>query len=230
MLGSVTASVVFTVLYAGTGGYALLRWASLVTGASPRPGDPVAELAHLVMSLAMIGMVWGYAGDTADLVQIVLFGGLGCYFALRLLSRHPGCSSPGGQVLMCAAMVWMVAAMPLLMGHGSESSPGMADMPGMDMGGGSAAPAPTGPAPGWAVAVNLLVALALVVAAGGWARRALRSPAPRSGPVAPVQPAPGGVLTETRAPRLPARLTPRADAVCHLLMSLSMAVTLLVMA
>ena len=255
MLSSVALSVLLTVLFLATGAYSLLRWASLRTGVAAHAGDPVAELSHLVMSLAMIGMVWGYGGSTSDLVQIVLFGLLSGYFAVRLVTarRHrggAGCPTPAYHLLMCAAMVWMVAAMPLLMGMAPSDDAGM-QMDGMTMSAGSAAAAPAGPTPQWAIVVTVLTAIALVAAAGHWLRRIARSvPAatigaeangsrPGSEPVAAdtALVRSGSITTRTlpgpapstTANRLLGLLTPRADSLCHLSMSVSMAAMLLLM-
>ena len=53
--------VVLTIVFAATGLYPLLRFAALVSGAEAG-GDRVAELAHLVMSIAMIAMTWAFSG------------------------------------------------------------------------------------------------------------------------------------------------------------------------
>lgn len=265
MISSVALSVPFIVLYAMTGGYSLLRWASLRTGTAAHPGDPVAEVSHVVMSLAMIGMVLGYGGSTSNLVQIVLFGVLCGYFAVRWVALRRGmggaaCPVPGFHLLMCAAMVWMVAAMPLLMGGGGASDGGM-QMDGMQMGGGSSGTtASAGPTPVWASAVTVAVALGLMVAAGHWLRELVRPTTAHGCPAAERTPAPplavpvttGSATTgsaaatgaapadqaHTAAPpsgpstapnRLLGLLSPRADAGCHLLMSLAMAAMSLLM-
>ncbi|HEX4248400.1 MAG TPA: DUF5134 domain-containing protein [Pseudonocardia sp.] len=314
MIPSIPLSVALTVLFAGTGCYSLLRWASLRAGAAGHHGDQVAELSHLVMSLAMIGMVWGYGGPVADTVQLVAFGGFSCYFLGRLalgrlalgrlalgrlglgrlglgwlgLGRwrpaRPGCPAPGFHLLMAGSMVWMVAAMPLLMaGMSTGVGGGGMVMDGMVMGGDAG---PSGPVvtetPGWALALTVLFSIGLLVGAGYWARQLLPARASgassgaaeddlppvefgNQGPVAaaenqpPVQlgnhrpvaaaenlppvefgnegPGGGGTATATlhapAAPRVRGRvlaaLTPRADASCHLAMSLGMVAMFLVM-
>jgi hypothetical protein len=47
--------VMFTIVFAVTGLYSLVRFATLVAGTAGE-GDRVAELAHLLMSIAMIAM------------------------------------------------------------------------------------------------------------------------------------------------------------------------------
>jgi hypothetical protein len=154
--------VVLTVLFTGTGLYSLLRWASLRAGVAGHHGDQVAELSHLVMSLAMVGMVWGYGGGAADTVQLVAFGAFSCYFLARLVLGRvrpalAGCPAPGFHLVMAASMVWMVAAMPLLMA-------------GMATGSGGGGPAVT-ETPGWALALTVLFCVALLVGVAYWARQ-----------------------------------------------------------
>jgi hypothetical protein len=272
VIGSVVVSLLLTVLFAVTGGYALLRWAELRTEVTGRAGDQVAELAHLLMSIAMIAMTWGYATTTGTIAQIVLFAGLGGYFMVRWFASR--CSASAGScpgsvfhLLMCAAMVWMVVAMPWLMasasGSGGAAEGGAAGpMDGMVMPMSPASPAsaaPTAGAPSWAGPITELIVLALLVAAGYWARTLVRpapaAAAPTNAPVDPVPPAappaapvggpaaaPAGrpavalvaapARSSHRRPasdRLLAMLTPRADAACHGLMSLAMAAMLLLM-
>lgn len=244
MFDSIAVSVVLTAVFAVTGGYALLRWASL-RAAVGRGGDEVAELAHLLMSLAMIAMTWGYATPATDVVQLVLFGVLGGYFLLRLTTdrfARSGCAcpAPGFHLLMCGAMFWMVLAMPWLMtGATTSGDQDSMQMDGMDM------PMPehthggADPAPTLAVPVTVLIAVALVAAAGYWGHRLMRlRPAATSpaGPATVTATDPGALAVATRRPhrrsvadRLLARLSPRADVLCHLLMSLAMAATSLLM-
>ena len=287
MISSLPLSLALTVLFTGTGVYSLLRWASLRAGVAGHHGDQVAELSHLVMSLAMVGMVWAYGGSVADTVQLVVFGGFSCYFLARLvLGRlrpgRPGCPAPGFHLLMAASMVWMVAAMPLLMaGMAGMSSGAGGDgmvMDGHVMGGDAGASGPVvTETPGWALALTVLCCVGLLVGAGYWARqlrpaRGARAaeedlpavefgnhrPAPHPEDLPAVQlgnnrPAPhpenlpavqlgnkepvGGrtataTATATAAPargRVLAALTPRADAACHLAMSLGMVAMFLVM-
>jgi hypothetical protein len=263
VIPSIPLSVALTVLFTGTGLYSLLRWASLRVGVAGHHGDQVAELSHLVMSLAMVGMVWAYGGSFADTVQLVVFGGFSCYFLGRLvLGRlRPGCPAPGFHLLMAASMVWMVAAMPLLMaGMSSGSGGGGMVMDGHVMGGDEGASGPVvTETPGWALALTVLCCVGLLVGAGYWARQLRPSrgaradlPAVEFGNRRPVagaedlpavqlgneEPVGGRTATATAtatAATAPARgrvlaaLTPRADATCHLAMSLGMVAMFLVM-
>jgi hypothetical protein len=267
--------VALTVLFALSGGYSLLRWASLRAGVAGHHGDQVAELSHVLMSLGMIAMVWAYGGGTGDAVQLVAYLALSGYFLTRLLrgraTGHPGCPAPGFHLLMSGSMVWMVAAMPLLMAGSVAGPSGGMQMDGMTMGGMTMGGTDTGldarpvtATPGWAIALTWVFIAGLVLGAGFWLRRAL--PAPSGTPVAatsatatsaaPTSAAPTVAATSTAAtstavastavtsttvtsttvaphtaPANPllAALTPRADAVCHLAMSLGMAAMFLAM-
>jgi len=274
VISSLPLSLALTVLFTGTGVYSLLRWASLRAGVAGHHGDQVAELSHLVMSLAMVGMVWAYGGSFADTVQLVVFGGFSCYFLARLvLGRlrpgRPGCPAPGFHLLMAASMVWMVAAMPLLMAGMSSGAGGGMVMDGHVMGGhvmggdaGASGPVVT-ETPGWALALTVLCCVGLLVGAGYWARQLRPARGARATEDLPAvqlgnhRPAPhpenlpavqfgnarqrgGRTATATATPpatataapargRVLAALTPRADAACHLAMSLGMVAMFLVM-
>ncbi|MDT7629872.1 MAG: hypothetical protein QOI50_1802 [Pseudonocardiales bacterium] len=260
MISSVPLSVALTVLFALSGGYSLLRWASLRAGVAGHHGDQVAELSHVLMSLGMIAMVWAYGGGTGDAVQLIAYLALSGYFLTRLLrgrtTGHPGCPAPGFHLLMSGSMVWMVAAMPLLMAGSVAGPSGGMQMDGMTMGGTDAGldARPVTATPGWAIALTWIFIAGLVLGAGFWLRRAL--PAPSGTPVAatsatatsaaPTSAATTVATTSTAvastavtsttvashtAPANPllAALTPRADAVCHLAMSLGMAAMFLAM-
>lgn len=245
MISSVLLSAVLTVAFVATGGYALVRWASLRAGLAGHAGDQIAELCHLLMSLAMIAMVYGYAGPVADVVQIVAFSGFTVYFLLRWAdsrrrstSSVHSCRGAGHHSFMSAAMVWMVASMPLLMGPMTGSSAGghagHAGHSGADMS--STMAGPPAPAPTWAIVVSWLVIAGLVISAGYWAAQALRASgqAPHPAPAhADVLVGAGVTHAEPRlAPqshRVTAALAPRTDAACHCVMSLAMAVGFLPM-
>jgi hypothetical protein len=257
--------VALTVLFALSGGYSLLRWASLRAGVAGHHGDQVAELSHVLMSLGMIAMVWAYGGGTGDAVQLIAYLALSGYFLTRLLrgraTGHPGCPAPGFHLLMSGSMVWMVAAMPLLMAGSVAGPSGGMQMDGMTMGGADTGldARPVTATPGWAIALTWVFIAGLVLGAGFWLRRALPAPAGTSAAAtsatatsaAPTVAAPTVAATSTAAvstavastavtsttvashtaPANPllAALTPRADAACHLAMSLGMAAMFLVM-
>jgi hypothetical protein len=261
--------VALTVLFALSGGYSLLRWASLRAGVAGHHGDQVAELSHVLMSLGMIAMVWAYGGGTGDAVQLIAYLALSGYFLTRLVrgraTGHPGCPAPGFHLLMSGSMVWMVAAMPLLMAGSVAGPSGGMQMDGMTMGGADTGldARPVTATPGWAIALTWVFIAGLVLGAGFWLRRALPAPSgtPAAATSATATAAPTSAATSTAAPTvaatstavasttvtsttvtsttvashtapanpLLAALTPRADAVCHLAMSLGMAAMFLAM-
>lgn len=228
MVSSVPLSALFTAVFTATGGLALLRWAALRAGLAPHGGDQVAELSHLLMSLAMVAMVWAYGGRAGAVVQIVAFTGFAAYFLDRLVRRRTGgsaghsCPAVEYHLMMSMTMIWMVAGMPVLMGGmAGMGMPGMGGSGGAHAGhaghsghAGHAAIATGGPpaaVPGWAMALTVASIGALLVAAVFWAGRAVRRPARHPVTVgAPAHP-------------VAAALNPRPEAACHLAMSLGMA-------
>jgi len=197
----------FTVLFTATGLYALVRYAALTSGA--RAGDRMAELSHLLMSIAMIAMAWGWTGGPGTpggSVQLVVFGLLAAWYLWCVLHAGGGLRTAGAyHLVVLAAMVWMVAAMPGLMG--TSAAAGAASGAHAHHRHGVVAAAATAgvPAPLWMRAVTVAVAVLLCAAAAAWTARAAR----------PVLPA--------------LRTGPRLDASCHVLMSLGMAAMLLAM-
>ena len=250
-----TLSIILTVVFTATGGYALYRLAAQASGTDAGV-DRTAELAHLVMSVAMIAMVWGWTGGPATasgIVQLVVFGLFSVWFLTGAVAgsataappspARTGCAAAaarlraGLHLVAAAAMVWMVGAAPLLMGPPAPSGAdsGMAGMPGM---GGTATPTPgvepINP-PAWVVSVTVLFALLLVATAALWARYALagahRAEQPSAAGAEPIGLA--GSRTGRHAAALataPFRVTmSRLDACCHALMGLGMAAMLAAM-
>ena len=236
MFASTGLSLAFTVVFVVTGGYALVRLALLTGGAVP-DGDRLAELSHLLMSLAMVGMATGWTGgptSAGGVLQLVLFGLPTVWFLGRLAVTAPGHGRLGDayHLVMVAAMVWMVAAMPQLMGMVGAPTASAGGAHAHHGGGTAEALAPHAVAsetPPWVLAVNWVFVVLLAGAAALWGRRAVR---PRTGTGAAAGSSPGGgVAVATGAvPTGLARLTgPRTDACCHLLMSLGMGAMLLAM-
>ena len=159
MISSLPLAWALTAVFAATGFYALARWATAVSERRSA-AHRTAELAHLLMSAAMVVMTWTWYGSAGLWTQIVLFSVLGVFF-LVTASRGVPCG-PSGRVagaahaLMAAAMVWMLAAMPLIMasppaaagGGGAHAHHGGDTM---DMSGAAHAAGPAG----WAVAVTV---------------------------------------------------------------------------
>lgn len=218
-------SLVFTAVFLATGVYSLVRLAELgATG--DRSGSRAAELTHLVMSLAMIAMAWAWTGGPASpsgVLQIVVFGAATVWFALR--ARTPGHprAVAGHHVVMNAAMVWMVAAMPQIMGMSmSADASGDHHHGGTSSGAGSVAIA----TPAWVTTLTWLFAGMLLVTAVLWALRVRRPAASADCATQGPDEARGGVAVVARPGT---GLGARLDAGCHLLMSLGMAGMLVAM-
>ncbi|MEJ3652944.1 DUF5134 domain-containing protein [Actinomycetes bacterium KLBMP 9759] len=245
MFSSMVLTFVFTVVYVVTGGYALVRLALIVSGESSGE-DRLAELCHLLMSLAMIAMAWGTGdGGLARTLQIGVFAGFAVWFLARALLGGRGHGRAPGvlHASASAAMVWMVAAMPLIMGMPMPAGGGDGDGGGHAGHGGHSAAAGEQvagaagvPAPGWVVAVTVAFAAVLLAGAVFWAARlwtarlwAARAAAPAALPVPALVGAGGGATAVEARHGLTALAGPRQDLVCHLLMSLGMAGMLVAM-
>ncbi|WP_224391439.1 DUF5134 domain-containing protein [Pseudonocardia sp. ICBG1293] len=198
MISSLPLAWALTAVFAATGFYALARWAAAVSERRSA-AHRTAELAHLLMSAAMVVMTWTWYGSAGLWTQIVLFGVLGVFFVLTAARGVP-CGTSGrvagaAHALMAAAMVWMLAAMPLIMaspvaaagGGGAHAHHGGAMT---DMSGAGHAAAPVG----WAVAVTVALCAVLLAAAGYWGARALSHDRDAGDPLTPddVLPAGGG--------------------------------------
>jgi Domain of unknown function (DUF5134) len=222
VFSSLTASV-FTVVFVATGGWALYR---LAIRGSDSGVDHPTELAHLLMSLAMVAMVWDWSGgpDSASgIVQVVVFG----LFSLWFLPGTLRGSLPSGlHLVSTAAMVWMVVAMPYLMGMAKGSA---------------------------ITVLTVLFAVLLAAAAGLWTERAVSGGAPAQ--IALDEPVtwehgtwehgtgehgtgehgtgePGTGRTAVRVAErvvVRRRVTTRLDASCHALMNLGMGAVLVAM-
>jgi Domain of unknown function (DUF5134) len=202
VFSSFTVLVLFTVVFAATGAWALYRLTVRRSGRDPHV-DQATELAHLLMSLAMLAMVWDWSGgpgSASGILQLVVFGLFSLWFltGTRLGSLHSGL-----HLVSTTGMVWMVVAMPRLMGR----------------------------TPLTITLMTVLVAILLAGAAGWWTLHAVTSSA--STQIAAAEPGlPGTVRTAVRTADPVAvhrRLTARLDAACHALMNLGMAAVLVAM-
>ncbi|WP_226353602.1 DUF5134 domain-containing protein [Pseudonocardia sp. ICBG601] len=226
MFASLSVPWVFTVVFVLTGLYALGRFALLASGAE-RDGDRGVELSHVVMSVAMIAMAWGWTGGPATpsgVLQLVVFGIFAVSFLAQAVAAGHDVVASADHAVMNAAMVWMVAAMPALMGmpatagggggghagHAGHGS-GAAEMAGMD----GMAAAPT---PAWVTAMTGVLVVVLACSAVLWGVRAARAVSAVS-----EQPtAETGVVATQVSTASAVATNRRADACCHLLMSLGM--------
>ncbi|NGN96052.1 DUF5134 domain-containing protein [Nocardioides sp. KC13] len=129
----------------------------------------VLHVNHAAMSAAMIAMIWVIAWGVAVWAQVALFALLAVALlpALRRAGDRARRADLVGHLALNAAMIWMLAAMPVLMaGTHATSVEGHAGH------GGAAAPTPAGHAPGWAVAVNAVFIAVCVAGLFWWLLRA----------------------------------------------------------
>ncbi|WP_278103295.1 DUF5134 domain-containing protein [Microbacterium proteolyticum] len=130
----------------------------------------IVDANHLVMSVAMIVMVWVSVVDAATWAQIAVFA----IFALALIpslatQRVSDRISTAAHIVLNAAMIWMLAAMPLLMaGMDMDAGEG-----GHHHGGGDESMLMA--TPGWADALNVVFIALSAAAALWWAVRLIRS-------------------------------------------------------
>lgn len=238
MFSSVPLLSLFTALFLVTGAYSVVRLAALASGVYPSV-DRAAELSHVVMSVAMIAMTWGWSGGPASpsgVLQVGFFGLVGLYFLTGAVRGHRALPASGYHLVMALAMVWMVATMPLLMGAGGSSGAAMEGMPWMTSRGSGATVAAGPGAHPWVLPVSLVFVALLVAAALFWASRAVKRPGARDqgccapGDGVPTAGATGAVAVAIAPPRpVGPLLSTRADAVCHALMSAGMAGMLVAM-
>lgn len=124
----------------------------------------VIDLNHATMSIAMIVMVWFTTWDAVVWAQIAIFA----VFTVALLPALRGATAATrvdliGHISMNAAMIWMLAAMPLLMAGMGSMEDGGGGHAGHGGGGGQAMLEAT---PAWADAVNgVFIALSALAAA-----------------------------------------------------------------
>jgi hypothetical protein len=124
------------------------------------------HLNHGLMSIAMIVMVWVYVIDAVTWAQVALFGVL----ALSLIplfgrtKKLAGKVDLVGHIVMDVAMIWMLAAMPLLMAGvmGGESDSAHAGHHGGVTGEMISA------TPVWADLVNMMFIIASAAATLWW--------------------------------------------------------------
>lgn len=223
MFESPVLSWIFTIVFLATGLYSVVRYALLTSGAE-RDGDRTVELSHLLMSIAMVAMAWAWTGGpgtASGVPQLVVFGLFAVFFLAQAVSGGHDTVVSVDHVLMNGAMVWMVAAMPALMGMSATAGGGgggHAGHAGHGSDGGDMAGMEPMATPTWVTLVTWAFVMLLAASAVFWAFRAARADTGRA-----VEPAEGGggVATLVR-PGLARVTNRRVDGCCHLLMSLGM--------
>lgn len=144
--------------------------------------DLVVHGNHLVMSIGMVAMVWVSTGTLAAWAQVAFFTILAVVMmigAIRIEGQTPRINL-ASHIVLNAAMVWMLLAMPLLMAHPMDAGAhgeGHAGGGSHDAGhhgdhdhghsGGSDMAQAMAQTPDWATAVNW-VAIALSTLAAVW--------------------------------------------------------------
>jgi hypothetical protein len=174
-------AVVFTVLFGVTAVYFLLRCTALWSGHVPGQ-DRAVDLAHLLMSLAMIAMAWAWGGPVTRWLLVAVFGLLAAVFVTRAMARDRAAVPVdrttrtvfGYHALAMAAMTWMVAVMPLL-GRDHFTGAGGSGHEHGGSGNAQVAHTPIGTPQLWAVIVVVVLAVALAACAVAWAVAAARS-------------------------------------------------------
>lgn len=131
----------------------------------------IIDINHLVMSAAMILMIWVTVIDAVTWAQVAVFAVFAVALIPGLFGREEVTRrvSLVGHIALNAAMVWMLLAMPLLMA-GMEMSEG--DTSGHH--GGDTGVMPTSTPP-WADALNWLFVALSAAAALWWIATLIRS-------------------------------------------------------
>lgn len=119
MIASPHLSWLLTAVFAATGLWFLVRCVRSVAG-TPVPGitGRVSCAACAVMSMAMIGMSWSWGMSLPVWPQVAVFALATVWFAvLATHSRRPksGRLPHVHNALMMAAVIWMIATMPVSM-------------------------------------------------------------------------------------------------------------------
>lgn len=168
--------LILTVLFVATGGWCavdlVIHRARLRTQDGTIAQHAIIAINHLVMSAAMLLMIWvATIVDAATWAQVAVFA----IFSVALLPGIVGRVGAAhrisllGHVSMNAAMIWMLLAMPLLM---AGMTMGGGDAPAHHGGGMTALPTST---PVWADIVNWAFVAVSAVAALWWTYELLRS-------------------------------------------------------
>lgn len=164
-------AVALTILFGATALYCALDW-SRARGSSSRVTAGLIDANHVVMSVAMIAMIWSPTGRGGSTLQAAVFVLFAAAMAMSMTATNR--VGPALHALTNLAMAWMLAAMHLIMpGHGDSGSGGHAG----HHGGGSGQTMPmqsADPAP-WVVAVTQGLTLACAAGSLFWLWRAARS-------------------------------------------------------
>ena len=211
MVESLLLRWVLTVLFTLTAVWCGFR-AARPAGGWP---DRLSSISHLAMSLLMIAMAWPLGMSVPAGPQIALFAVATGWFLVLTALRVPCGHARRARIahthhaVMSAAMVWMIATMPMLMMGGSDSGGGHHHHSmGAPSSGVLAAAATPGP-PSGVVTISVLLAGFLVLSSVAWISTA--------------------VDTGRRALAESTATHPAWDSACHGAMSIGMGAMLLSM-
>ena len=161
----------------------LLTVAFVLTGTSgiwtlvvcPGPGgQTVLHVNHTAMSAAMILMIWVIVRDAAAWSQVALFAilTLALLIALRRAGDRARRTDLVGHLALNAAMIWMLAAMPLLMTDAHAAGTHTTGHAGHSGAAAALPPTTAAAAPGWAIVVNSLFVAVCAAGVIWWLLRA----------------------------------------------------------
>jgi hypothetical protein len=141
-------TVALTVVFAATGLYCVWRLAARRS----QGHETVVDVSHVLMSPAMLVMLWWPMASTGKWAQIAVFGGLAILFFHHLSGSDtvPERAGAMAHAAMSLGMVWMLVAMPLLMSGGA-----------------------------WTTLLSWVAVGLLAITAGWWLNRAARIPGHR---------------------------------------------------
>ncbi|WP_329408082.1 DUF5134 domain-containing protein [Nocardia vinacea] len=143
-------------------------WAVRAGARSATIPSRVTGVLHVVMSLAMLAMVWPRLPSVSTVAGMTVFAIASAIFLVLLATRHDHGIDNGYHALMVATMVWMYAVMDPSMVGGTHTSSGGGSM---DMGGGTTMSMPTTMTmrlPSWAGYLDLAIGLVYVTTATVW--------------------------------------------------------------
>jgi len=157
-------NIILTIAFVFTGLVCLIDLVPRLTRSrrekQPFDGEILVDINHILMSAAMIWMAWSMESELALWVQVGVFAVLTIALLSLLRRAHntPVRIDLAGHLTLNAAMIWMLAAMPLLMAGmdmSHDMDPGMSMDGQMPMGDAAAAPM-TMSTPMWADVVNVI--------------------------------------------------------------------------
>lgn len=164
---------ILTACFVATGIFCLGFWIARGDHGRDPSSGPLVDANHALMSVSMIAMIWLPFGQIGSWVQAGAFALLGAGLAALSVRATPAVHGVDGlsHVLLNAAMVWMLLAMPLLMGTGPSASGGGHHQ---HHGGGTEAAHQVSATPGWVSATNTVAIAISAAVALWWAVRAVR--------------------------------------------------------